>query len=477
MDDPNCIEARVPLDREAIGSFANAIGVLAKEGHLLAVCTLMGMCKPEVRLDLLEQCLPEHVARLMTSPDRQVGEAKDWVVGRAAGDALKHSDFPKFYKLLSFCSDEAKKTFHQHVPPLTREAIEALDGHSLIEAVRLALDIILNLDDKACLEGLESLITIAHKLPAEAAVKCLIWPALNRAPFSGVFLQGLRDMAALPQLNSDLVKGMPVDLQHQVLQVAVEQATTSSGLEHLASLCSDIGVELAMVLTSAIAQHTECMAGPALILAVRLTLDVSLTSDRNACARALDSLLSIACNLDPAEAAAVKSVIWPALSTDRLSWVTPFELDELEYLQGMAELPELTRDLLERVPVDLQPQVLRVAVEQATKARLPTMEDALLALCGPEHTDTLRDVMPIFVSHDILAAGMSGWARSLPKPEKVIWWTAVGHALLKLPPNLATSNAAMSAAEWLVATSGVRSDVEEKLGELAWKELCLKFYD
>ena len=219
------------------------------------------------------------------------------------------------------------------------------------------------------------------------------------------------------------------------------------------------------------------MAGPALILAVRLTLDVSLTSDRNACARALDSLLSIACNLDPAEAAAVKSVIWPALSTDRLSWVTPFELDELEYLQGMAELPELTRDLLERVPVDLQPQVLRVAVEQKVKAQLPTMKDALLALCRPEHTDTLRDVMPIFVSHDILAAGMSGWARSLPKPEKVIWWTAVGHALLKLPPNLATSNAAMSAAEWLVATSGVRSDVEKKLGELAWKELCLKFYD
>jgi hypothetical protein len=86
--------------------------------------------------------------------------------------------------------------------------------------------------------------------------------------------------------------------------------------------------------------------------------------------------------------------------------------------------------------------------------------------------------MPIFVSHDGLAAGMSGWATGLPKSEKVTWWTAVANALLKLPPNLASATAAKLAAMWLVATSGVRGDVEENLKELApgaWEEFCSKF--
>ncbi|WP_146039430.1 MULTISPECIES: hypothetical protein [unclassified Variovorax] len=88
----------------------------------------------------------------------------------------------------------------------------------------------------------------------------------------------------------------------------------------------------------------------------------------DACLTALGSLLQISNDLGAHELArsvTMKCIIWPAL--DQIAG--PVETRRMDKLEAMAWFPKLTPELLDAVPVSLQSEVLRVAVEQAVNSR------------------------------------------------------------------------------------------------------------
>ncbi|PSL83393.1 hypothetical protein C7T35_17260 [Variovorax sp. WS11] len=99
---------------------------------------------------------------------------------------------------------------------------------------------------------------------------------------------------------------------------------------------------------------------PLFIDAVRMMRKHIVALGANARETGLRSLLSIAGDLDPAKALAMKCLVWPALTTLDQSHGDLFKL---------ARLPVMTRRLLEDLPGSLRSRVLRVAVDQVVAER------------------------------------------------------------------------------------------------------------
>lgn len=217
------------LDGKALDPIGKAIQILVDAGHLVAACTLIGMCKPVALLDLLGRCSHEHISELISSNTATVRETMNEAFSKAAESALRQRDFPRFFTLLQSCSCETRSRLGKKLLPVTKDMFEHLDDHTFIEAMRIARKQISTLPTNARLNELHSLLTIAGELagqdPAKAMLmKCIIWPVLakNQRGHVEEFAK-LRTLAGIPELTKELLNLLPQSMQGKVLRVAADQ--------------------------------------------------------------------------------------------------------------------------------------------------------------------------------------------------------------------------------------------------------------
>lgn len=133
LQNGNSYVAVSKLGEEALDATAEAIGILVDASALRAACTLMRMCKPSVRLTLLKKCRHDHIEELTSSEDEAVRQAMDQALNAAAHDALSRKDFAQFFKLLRYCSPEARANLNAWFPSLTTDTAQALTDHEVCE--------------------------------------------------------------------------------------------------------------------------------------------------------------------------------------------------------------------------------------------------------------------------------------------------------------------------------------------------------
>lgn len=224
------------IDEQGVGRIAEAIAILVDADHLVAACTLLRLCEPRVRLELLNLCGSQRVARWRSSDDPQVRNPLDRALDAAAHHALSYGRYRELFCLLPFCSQEKTRTSVAAMfPSLTVELIGKLNGDEFVEAVRLTVERALTRDRAKCLAELHPLLALADELKTThlawtVTMMSVICPALDDLP-PGVedagltaFVAKLRAMARLPELSRELVNSLPPTARSEVLCVAVEQA-------------------------------------------------------------------------------------------------------------------------------------------------------------------------------------------------------------------------------------------------------------
>lgn len=214
------VVADTRLGKEAVAPIAKVIGILVDADHLMEACTLMRMCKPSIRLALMETCSPDCVDKLTSSKNPEVSKAVDRALILAARYALRH-DLPQFFKLLPLCSPQARAHLYECFPSLTKDMAEDLNEHAFIEAVRITLAWIPELNTHACLAELHSLLSIAghlegHNRTWAVWMKCIIQPALQQVHDQAASedeplkfkckLDELQTMAQLPPLANEMAR-------------------------------------------------------------------------------------------------------------------------------------------------------------------------------------------------------------------------------------------------------------------------------
>jgi hypothetical protein len=272
------------LGEEGLESVAKAIGILVNADHLMAACTLMRMCKASVRLALMERCSPDFVDKLTSSKNPEVSKAVDRALILAARYALRH-DLPEFFKLLPLCSPEARTHLYECFPLLTKDMADDLSDRALIEAVRITLTWIPNLDTRTCLAELHSLLTIAGHLEGRNRtwavwMKCIIQPVLHQIRESVAsgdermkFLDELDELQSMARLSPlayqmarDLV--MAGELKDADLVATIFSSRIDEAPEHeralILSMLEGLGIQgnisLASLMASAL--PTLCSAHP-----------------------------------------------------------------------------------------------------------------------------------------------------------------------------------------------------------------------
>ncbi|VTU24957.1 hypothetical protein H6CHR_02297 [Variovorax sp. PBL-H6] len=222
------------LGEKALKSVAEALAILLEADHLEAASTLIRMCKPSVRLDLLELCKPDHVKKLTASDDTKVREAMDVALRAAARAALTRQpqELAQFFRLLPHCSPLAREHSVALFPPLTTNMLRGLEDLVLVDAVNLTLVQIRKLDTDSCLTELVSLQSIADDLevsdmPRAAVMKSILWLALDpkRVPDPALSskLEELQSRVRIPALTPELLNSISAVLRRGVAGVAEMQ--------------------------------------------------------------------------------------------------------------------------------------------------------------------------------------------------------------------------------------------------------------
>lgn len=272
------------LGGEALESIVKAIEILVNADHLMGACTLMRMCKPWVRLAQMEKCSPDCVDKLTSSKNPEVSKAVDKVLILAARYALRH-DLPQFFKLLPFCSPEARTHLYECFPLLTKDMADDLSVCALIEAMRITLRLIPKLDTRTCLAELHSLLTIAGHLEGRNRawavwMKCITQPMLHHVrdrvssgdepmEFQGQ-LDELQSMARLSPLAYQMARDLVIDgeLEYFDLAATIFSSRIDEAPEHeqtlILSMLEGLGAQGNINLPSLMASAlpTLCSAHP-----------------------------------------------------------------------------------------------------------------------------------------------------------------------------------------------------------------------
>lgn len=228
------------LGKQAIGNIAKAIVILVDADRLMAACTLIRVCEPSVRLELLRLCGSERVERLRSSKVRKVRNSMNRALDAAAHDALTNKRFHEFFGLLPSCSSATRKSVAAFFPQLTVELLNQLEDDELVEAVRLTLERGRELGTAKCLVEIHMLLSVAVELKTTepqapnlsraVTMISMTCSALDELPLGAderelaEYAAKLSDMTQLPELTRDLVDGCPATVRSEVLCVAVEQA-------------------------------------------------------------------------------------------------------------------------------------------------------------------------------------------------------------------------------------------------------------
>ncbi|VTU40905.1 hypothetical protein H4CHR_05638 [Variovorax sp. PBS-H4] len=230
------------IGEQDVDRMAEAIGILVYADCLVAACTLLRLCEPAVRFNLLKLCGGECVDRWRRCDDPQVRNPLNRALDAAAHKALRDGNLRQLFGLLRWCPVETRTSVAAVFPALTLELVDGLDGDDFVEAVRLTVERALTQDAGKCLAELHLLLSFADLLktthgPWALTIMAVACPAMDELPpgtdDAGLaeFATKLREMARLPELTRDLVGGLPASMRTEVLCVAAEQALTQSSPE------------------------------------------------------------------------------------------------------------------------------------------------------------------------------------------------------------------------------------------------------
>lgn len=229
------------LDDQSRHVIAYLVADLVDANCLLGACTLVRVCKPLVRLDLLNFCGSERVERLRKG-GKEVFNPLNRALEATAHKALRGGQFHAVFAALRWWP-EARSSVMAMFPSLTMEMVSKLSGDVFVEAVRLLVDRALTQKEAAkCLAELHLLLVLADELkttnlPRAVTMMSIICPAMDELPpgmdEGGLteFAAKLRDMARLPDLTREMVSALPASVRREVLCVAAEQAAVEQSLD------------------------------------------------------------------------------------------------------------------------------------------------------------------------------------------------------------------------------------------------------